>query len=229
MMCSYLLGGVDEASHRYTAISLVPATTPRLCELRYRLAARALFESSAHEAPQLGSAVTLDDISSRLAEPDFQVTHATDFSELNANIALLDMVLEKQVFVRHGLQSAPQPDTPGQGYDSAESVAESDKAVDVVTRRLKAVHDKINDSSLVSRKEAKTALAMVNMRLTCAVRTRPPPKASIFDMIPGEEKEDVSLPKQKDFMQKWAQRRAEIREGSSDAGSKSRTPSYPDL
>ena len=97
----------------------------------------------------------------------------------------------------------------------------------MVARQLKAVHDKIHDNSLVSRKEAKTALAMVNMRLTCTVRTRPPPKASIFDMVPGEEKEDVSLPKQKDFMKKWAQKRAEIREGSSDTRSKSHTPFYP--
>lgn len=157
------------------------------------------------------------------------MTHTTDFSELKANIALLDMVLEKQVFTCHGLRSASRPDTPSQGDDNAEAVAESDKAVDMVIRRLKAVHDKINDNSIVSRKEAKTALAMVHMRLTCAVRTRPPPKASIFDMVPGEEKEDVSLPKQKDFMKKWAQRRAEIQEGSSGARSKSRTPSYPDL
>ncbi|KAI0602707.1 hypothetical protein F4775DRAFT_151078 [Biscogniauxia sp. FL1348] len=94
-----------------------------------------------------------------------------------------------------------------------------DAEVDALTFRLKTIHDRIVDSNLVSRKEAKAVVDAVSKRLTYSVRTRPPPKKDIFDMGGGsgrggssvaqrerEREEAVHLPRQRAFMKNWAQR-----------------------
>jgi hypothetical protein len=105
------------------------------------------------------------------------------------------------------LSSTPEGGGPGTGRRGAEAVeavatARFDAEVDRLCARLKALHDNINDNSLVSKKEAKATLDGVMKRLANTVRTRPPPKSSIFD----EEKKavDVNVPKQREFMKRWA-------------------------
>ncbi|CAJ2504226.1 Uu.00g116200.m01.CDS01 [Anthostomella pinea] len=86
-----------------------------------------------------------------------------------------------------------------------------DTEMDALTFRLKAVHDAILDSNLVSRKEAKADIDALSKRLTYSVRTRPPPKTDIFDMYDEkkrreEEEAEEDKPRQRAFMKSWTKR-----------------------
>lgn len=91
-----------------------------------------------------------------------------------------------------------------------------DTQIDTLTRRIEFLANKIHDNNSPERKEAKTSLDALAKRLAYSVRTKPPPKTSIFDMaVPGgntalmrkmrtAEEERIEGPKQRDFMKNWA-------------------------
>lgn len=137
-------------------------------------------------------------------------------------MALLDVVVESGGFLRRRRKRGGGDDGNsdkgngawsagagggGGGERDAEGDRQFDADVDALTFRLKVLHDKIHDNGLLARKEAKTAIDVVSKRLTYAVRTRPPVKVSIFDPQPSD-REEADLPRQRDFMKNWAQRRA---------------------
>ena len=82
-----------------------------------------------------------------------------------------------------------------------------DARVDALTFRLRTLHDRIHDNGAVGRKDAKTAIDGVAKRLAYAVRTRLPPRASIFDhaydLRREQEQQRLDLPRQRDFMRNW--------------------------
>jgi hypothetical protein len=201
MICSYLFTCVEEASQRSLAVNMLPMS-PRAIELKRRLATAALFcdQSLAGKHPDESS--TLQSISTRISEPDFQITRATDFGELNSLISLLDVVLDDGSHLRRHM---PNPD----------DAAAFDAKIDTLTAWLKANHDLVNDNALVSKKEGGLALDGIIKRLKYTVRTRAPPKISLFD---PEPKEDSNIPKQRDFMKNWAARHQPEKQGG-DVGS----------
>lgn len=235
-ICSYLCHGVEKTSQRQLAISLLPPSTPRLCEVRRRLAAAALFQQPGLSSSHPDVALTRKDILARLDAPDFRVTHETDYEELQANIKLLNLVIDDGSFLRCPnitqistpatpatpspalKQTLPLAATAGARLAATQSSSSSpietsagdfDKFVDMLTRKLKVILDTISDNSLVSRKEVKAAIDTVGKRLAHTVRTRPPPKTSIVDDLIGHTKrdEDLGKPKQREFMKKWAMQR----------------------
>ncbi|KAK8024133.1 hypothetical protein PG993_012199 [Apiospora rasikravindrae] len=218
-ICLYLHGGVGKTSQRQIAISLLPPSTPRLCELRRRLAAAALFQRPSLSSSYPDDALTRKDILARLDAPDFLVTHETDYEELQANVKLLNMVMDDGSFLRSPNASrsstpatpATPSRTPNQILPSAATIAggrltitqprsngglidtsagDFDQFIDTLTRKLKIIHDTISDNSLVSRKEVKADIDTVGKRLAHTVRTRPPPKTSIIDDLIGHTKRD---------------------------------------
>ncbi|KAH8662014.1 hypothetical protein BX600DRAFT_437444 [Xylariales sp. PMI_506] len=211
----YIYRGVDQASQRCIAISLIPSATGRLVELQRRLASVALLDNASAGAIHPDQSVEMHDLFVRLAQPDFQVNQSTDFTELNALITLLDIVIGNGWHLQLAFGSLDQtpngtgkvPRSANQDHTSLETDTKFDAEVDRLARGLKALHDKINDNALISRKEAKAALDGMGKRLAYTVRTKPPPKSTIFDT--GLVKEDVNLPKQRHFMQNWAKRRVE--------------------
>ncbi|KAK7946636.1 uncharacterized protein PG986_010957 [Apiospora aurea] len=237
-ICLYLHGGVEKTSQRQIAISLLPPSTPRLCELRRRLAAAALFRQPGLSSSHPDDALTRKDILARLDAPEFIVTHETDYEELQANVKLLNMVIDDGLFLRSpnvtqcstpampatpsrmpnqilpssatlagGRLTVSQPRSNSSSSSPIDtSAGDFDKFIDILTRKLKIIHDTISDNSLVSRKEVKAAIDTVGKRLAHTVRTRPPPKTSIIDDLIGHTKrdEDAGKPKQREFMKKWA-------------------------
>ncbi|KAK6070733.1 hypothetical protein SCUP234_10011 [Seiridium cupressi] len=229
-ICNYLYGGVDQASQRSIAITLLPTSAPRTVELQRRLALEALLDEPNLGAKHPDEAINMQDLFNRLSKPDFQVTNSTDFGELNALITLLDIVVHDGSYLYHARLSPPtassstsaltpiptpstlaSPSITPSPASEAEARAKYDADIDRLVVQLKVLHDKISDNTLVSKKEAKLALDGMMKRLTNTVRSRPPPKTSIFDGI-LTSKEDVNLPKQKDFMKKWTTGKAS-REG----------------
>ncbi|RYP51103.1 hypothetical protein DL769_010869 [Monosporascus sp. CRB-8-3] len=204
-VCSYVLQSLDDTVLRVAALSSIPKSTARLADLRRRLAAAVLFSSGPDDFdaanPDLGAAA----VRQRLSRPDFAIRPTTDFEELRALVWLLDAAVgDASCFLSP--PPPPKDSPPDDDGDKAgrERGSRFDAEVDALTFRLRALHDGIHDNGLLARKEAKAAIDAVGKRLTYAVRTRPPAKTSIFD---PPARDDVDLPRQRDFMKNWAQRR----------------------
>lgn len=161
----------------------------RLRQLRQRLAVSFFFDTTslAREPPHSG--IIIREAAERLQKDDFKINRKTDYGELKARVQLLDIALGDG------------------GFTSCEDDADHEKSfnadVDHLAQQLKSLWASIKDSGAVylSRTEAKSAIDSAQKRLTYQIRTKPPPKESIFD-LPGR-KEEVVTQKQKDFMDKF--------------------------
>ncbi|KAI1464589.1 uncharacterized protein F4812DRAFT_160497 [Daldinia caldariorum] len=195
---SYLYQSVDDPMHQVVPISYMPKTTAKLLDLRRRMAAVMLFRDTALSSRPVDESLTLAKVMDRLDSDDFRVRPTTDFESLRALVALLDIAIGDAGFIMQ--------QHSGNNEGEEDAARKFDKDIDALTFRLKVVHDKIHDSTLLSRKVTKASIDLVAKRLTYAVRTRPPPKTSIFD---PEPREDANIPKQRAFMKNWAQKKAE--------------------
>ncbi|KAI0013777.1 hypothetical protein F4779DRAFT_561300 [Xylariaceae sp. FL0662B] len=201
-ICSYLYESVEENVLRVVPINYMPNTTSKAVDLRRRMAAVTLFGvEAAMGGRPVDDVITIDDIMRRLDADDFQVSRTTDFENLRALVTLLDIVVGQAGFV-HSTAGAETASAAADDDDSADR--RFDARIDGLTFRLKMVHDKIHDNTLLSRKLTKASIDAVGKRLTYAVRTRPPPKTSIFEPEPEDE---MNVPKQRAFMKNWAQRK----------------------
>ncbi|KAI1408097.1 hypothetical protein F5Y13DRAFT_114744 [Hypoxylon sp. FL1857] len=196
---SYLYESVDEPVNQVLPISHMPRMTSKILDLRRRMAAVALFRDTELGYRPVDETVTLDDIMDRLDSSDFRISASTNYESLQALVALLDTVIGSAGFIMQAHMASS-----GQDVEAARRKFDAD--IDGLTFKLKLIHDKIHDSHLLSRKVTKASIELVAKRLTYAVRTRPPPKTSIFD---PEPKEDTNIPKQRAFMKNWAQKKAE--------------------
>ncbi|KAI1779174.1 hypothetical protein F4818DRAFT_241263 [Hypoxylon cercidicola] len=207
VISSYLYDSVDEPVHQVMPIAHMPKIGVKALDLRQRMAAVVLFRDPDMGAQPVDSTMTLEDVTSRLDEADFRISPSTDFESLRALVTLLDIVIGSAGFIAKQHSIGTPTATSGSADNDREAADRKfDADIDVLTYRLKMVHDKIHDSTLLSRKITKASIDLVAKRLTYAVRTRPPPKTRIFD---SEPKEDISIPKQRDFMKNWAQKKAE--------------------
>ncbi|KAI0894122.1 hypothetical protein F4806DRAFT_131448 [Annulohypoxylon nitens] len=204
----YVYELVDGPSNQVTPINYMPNTSFKHLDLKRRMAAVVFFRDTSLARKPVDEGLTLDVLTNRLDSPDFVVSQTTDFEELRALIILLDIVLGCAGFIMKQYTNAD-------GDEEKDASRKFDADIDGLTFRLKIIHDKIHDSTLLSRKVAKASIDLVAKRLTYAVRTRPPPKTSIFD---SEPKEDKDLPKQREFMKSWAQKKAVSNGDSSTNG-----------
>ncbi|KAI2782154.1 hypothetical protein F4815DRAFT_52784 [Daldinia loculata] len=193
---SYLYESVEEPMHQAVPISHMPKTTAKLLDLCRRMAAVVLFRDQGLSSRPVDESLALAHVMDRLDSSDFRVGASTNFEDLRALIALLDIVIGNAGFIMQQYS----------GSSTEDAARKFDADIDVLTFRLKVIHDKIHDSTLLSRKVAKASIDLVAKRLAYAVRTRPPPKTSIFD---SEPREDANIPKQRAFMKNWAQKKAE--------------------
>ncbi|KAI2615364.1 hypothetical protein GGR54DRAFT_297953 [Hypoxylon sp. NC1633] len=232
----YLCEIVDGQAFQAIPISHMPKTTAKLQDLSRRMAAVVLFENPQMSRQPVDETLTLDEVMDRLDYDDFRVGQSTNFDTLRALATLLDIVIGGGGFIMRQYQTGkytprqqqqsqsnqPEKSQTGAELSAAEQkqakrerekeaaarAAAADASIDALTFQLKVIHDKIQDSTVLARKLTKASIDLVAKRLTYAVRSRPPPKTSIFDPEPGE-KEDAYIPRQKNFMKNWASKKAE--------------------
>lgn len=131
--------------------------------------------------------VTIRGIIELLDHEDFFVGPQTDFTELQANILLLNIVVDDGSFVPS---------------DDPEAEKQFNSDIDALAVRLREIWRKINDAGMkLARTEAKSVIEWVQQRLAHSVRTRRKAKKSIFD-LPGQ-RDDPFLPKQQDYMKNF--------------------------
>ncbi|KAF5017984.1 hypothetical protein F66182_10053 [Fusarium sp. NRRL 66182] len=167
-------------------------------ELRRRLAVVFLFDDTALGRYHPDDTVTIRGIIEILEHDDFVVGPRTDFAELQANILLLNIVVDDGSF---------------NAYDDPEKEKQFNRDIDELTVLLRGIWRKINDAGMkLARTEAKSVIEWVQQRLAHSVRTRRKAKKSIFD-IPGQEN-DALLPKQQDYMKNFLRKAPKSAPGS---------------
>ncbi|KAM0314190.1 hypothetical protein ACHAPQ_011875 [Fusarium lateritium] len=172
---------------RTNALACLPISKTRPHELRRRLAMAFLFADPSLGRHHPDNTVTIRGIIELLDHEDFLVGPQTDFTELQANILLLNIVVDDGSFMPS---------------DDPEKEKEFNSDIDALAVRLREIWRKINDAGMkLARTEAKSVIEWVQQRLAHSVRTRRKAKKSIFD-LPGQ-REDPFLPKQQDYMKNF--------------------------
>ncbi|KAJ2986644.1 hypothetical protein NUW58_g4926 [Xylaria curta] len=225
-ICSYIHENIDDLELKVTALLSIPSSTLYLVDLRRRIAAESLFNTPGLGRKPLDLRLSFEQIRNRLDEDDFKTTNKADFDfeRLRALTTLLDIVIDRAAFMRpatnegenshgstiEGTTSGAKIKNPPHSDDAA-GEQKFNAEIDILAARVKAIHDKIRDKA--SRKNVKLSLLGLEKRLKYAVRTRPPPKRDIFASEGAMAREpDANLPKQRDFMRHWAQKKKEERQ-----------------
>ncbi|KAF4994417.1 hypothetical protein FGRMN_5836 [Fusarium graminum] len=185
--CTLLSTLIKAQCVRTNALACLPISQARPHELRRRLAMVFLFNDASLGRYHPDDTVTIRGIIERLDHDDFFVGPRTDFTELQANILLLNVAVDDGSF------------TPS---DDPEKEKQFNSDIDELATRLREIWRKINDAGMkLARTEAKSVIEWVQQRLAHSVRTRRKAKKSIFD-LPGQ-REDPFLPKQQDYMKSF--------------------------
>ncbi|KAK6224898.1 hypothetical protein QIS74_03225 [Colletotrichum tabaci] len=191
-ICSSLYHGFDKTSLRMLPLVCLPVTSPKLHELRRRLAVAFFLRDAALASEHPDDAISLHLVIARVKDSDFQVNNRTDYTDLKALVQLLDMAVDDGSFVH--------------SKGGREHEAKFNAEIDDLARRLKAIWRGINDTGAanLARTEAKSVLEWVGERLNYSVRTRRPPTQSIFgDQGPSSAKKR----RQQEFMHQFVHSR----------------------
>lgn len=165
---------VTDAQLRLQLLRSIPATSTRLNLFRQRLAMAFFYEDSTFLMRQPQYLIVLSEVAKHLRQPQFTIDQDTDYSELAASVAILDI----------GLGDG----NPPKSIAAIQSEDKFNQEVDRLAKTVKGKFMRIIDSgaSHMLRTEAKDVLEALHCRLTYAVRTRQKPKANPF-ADPGVE------------------------------------------
>ncbi|KAI0862827.1 hypothetical protein F4860DRAFT_512426 [Xylaria cubensis] len=216
-ICSYIYKNIDDLELKLTVILSIPSSSTHLVDLRRRIAAESLFNKPGLGGKPIDPRLSFERICHRLDEDDFKSTNRVDFDyeRLRALTTLLDIVIDRADFMRpitttNGTSATSEGNLPNPEEDAAAAEQKFNAEVDVLAIYVKVIHDKIRDKA--SRKNVKLSLLGLEKRLKYAVRTRPPPRREIFALEGSsarttESNNALNVPKQRDFMRQWAQKK----------------------
>ncbi|KAH8745197.1 hypothetical protein F5883DRAFT_587892 [Diaporthe sp. PMI_573] len=196
--CHSLYQSSPRATTRLRAVALLGPAAPagahpvslqtRTIDLKRRLASVFFFDDLQRADKRPEDTVNIRAVIDRLEEADeFQINQDTDYHEFEALMMMLNAALG---------------DASRQDDRAERSAVSFDAEVDELAEGLKSMLTRVaplNRGLHVSRIEAKNAMELLRERLLYQVRIKAVPKKNIFGLQQDLE-EDVSLPKQRDFM-----------------------------
>ena len=182
----------------YRLIAALPATTERARQLRRRLALQCFSPSTPGSSEGMLDALSIswfDDILSRLKHArEFNVSETTDYAELDALIAVLDVAIGPG-FSDIAVPSQP-PDPASADFKKPQLPAETtfNAKVDGITAQLQMMSSRIRGAGAnhLRRAEAKSSIERLIKRLEYGVRTRPKPRKGVFESASAEQKDLLS-------------------------------------
>lgn len=194
-VCASLHSRVEEASLRCNAVTSIPLLTPRLVELRRRLALVCVFDDLQHARSPPQTNFSMRAVIGRLEADEFLVDrNHTDYYELAALTELLGIAIG---------DGNPPSSPPG-------AIKQYNADVDEVSCKVKVMWSNIHERGAAddSRLDVRVKLKDLERKLQHATRTRPPPKANIF-AIEHIDEDEVDRPRRQRFMQKFLQAKGE--------------------
>jgi len=159
---------ITDTTLRLQLLQSIPALAPRLISIRQRLALAFFFQDVRLLSKRLEDSINLGIIAQHLQDPQFTISNVTDYAEVAATIGILSI----------GIDCGDPPSAP---LIKQEEVT-FNRDVDSLALKIKAMFTRINDTgaSHMKRTEAKETLEAFHSRLLFAVRTKAPPKKTIF-------------------------------------------------
>jgi len=173
---------VNDWGLRLQLLRHLPAFLEVSLLIRRRLSLAWFFDDSSYLGGLPNGRLDCLKVASFLRDPRFDINNATDYGSLAASMATLDIAIDAA--------DRPFPLT------KQDEVA-FNRDIDLIAANLKVMFTQIIDSGLsnIRRTEAKEVLEATYARLVFAVRTKRPPKTSIF----GES----TLGEERDAMRDW--------------------------
>lgn len=168
MVMTVAFKSITDASLRLRLLQNIPASSRRLILLRRRLALAYFFRDIGYLSQQAADTIDLKGIARHLEGPQFMTSNTTDYGELAAEIGVLSIAIDRG-------------DPPSPPFATEEEKA-FNRDIDVLSMKIKSMFADIVDTgaSHMGRTEAKEVLEAFQYRLSYGVRTKPPPRKSLF-------------------------------------------------
>ena len=168
MIMTTAFKSIMDATLRLRLLQNIPASSHRLILIRRRLALACFFQDVAYLSQQADDTIDLQGIARHLESPQFIISNATDYGEIAAAIGILGIAIE----------CGDPPSSPC----AVEEEKAFNRDIDVLSLKIKSMFADIVDTgaSHMGRTEAKEVLEVLQYRLSYGVRTKPPPKKSLF-------------------------------------------------
>ena len=159
---------ITDATLRLRLLQSIPASTQRLILLRRRLALACFFEDTGYLSQHAGDTIDLQHVARHLEGSRFIIGNATNYSELAAAIGILIIAIDCG-------------DPPLSACTTAEANA-FNRDIDALSLKINSMFADIVDTgaSHMGKTEAKEVLEAFQYWLSYGVRTKPPPKKSLF-------------------------------------------------
>lgn len=178
--------------------------SPRMNDLRRRLATSFFFEDLTLSSQQSCITISLTSYIKRLETPPFAINSFTDYRSLASLLLLLDVSIDDGRFTNIDLK------------DKAQAAA-FDMLVDALVSMIRNIPIKAEGASHPSRHAALLNMDIVALRLECVVRSRRKPRENIMGDILGKaERKEAEAQKQRDTMSRFLATFA--RKGQAPAG-----------
>lgn len=168
MVTTTAFKSITDATLRLRLLQSIPASSQRLILLRRRLALACFFEDTGSIRQHAGDTIDLPTVARHLEGPRFIITNATNYSELAAAIGILSIAIDCG-------------DPPSSPYTTREEKA-FNRDIDALSLKINSMFADIVDTgaSHMGKTEAKEVLEAFQYWLSYGVRTKPPPKKSLF-------------------------------------------------
>lgn len=160
---------VEDSNLRVQMLQNIPSSSPQLSTLRRRLALAFFFENEDYLCKNPKDLIDMKAISRQLRKPRFKIRNDTDYTELTAQVAILNIGFDDG-----------NPPHPG---SDKHTIDQFNRRIDSLSHCIHAMFSHIVDTgaSHMKRTQAKQALELFHSKLLYDVRTKPKPKMMMFE------------------------------------------------
>lgn len=160
---------VEDSTLRLQMLQNIPSSSPQLSILRRRLALAFFFENEDYLSKASDDLIDTKAISRQLRKPRFKIRNDTDYTELAALVAILNIGYDNG-----------NPPPPG---SDKQKIEHFNRRIDSLSDSIHAIFSHIVDTgaSHMKRAQAKQVLEIFHSKLLYDIRTKPKPKTMMFE------------------------------------------------
>lgn len=160
---------VEDSTLRLQMLQNIPSSSPQLSDFRRRLALAFFFENEDYLCKASKDLIDMKAIARQLRKPRFKIRNDTDYTELAALVAILNIGFDNG-----------NPPLPGSDKQKSDHF---NRWIDSLSDCIHAMFSHIVDTgaSHMKRTQAKQVLELFHSKLLYDIRTKPKPKTMMFE------------------------------------------------
>lgn len=168
-MSTKIYSFVEDSTLRLQMLQNIPSSSPQLSDLRRRLALAFFFENKDYLCKASKDLIDMKAIARQLRKPRFKIRNDTDYTELAALVAILNIGFDNG-----------NPPLPGSDKQKSDHF---NRWIDSLSDCIHAMFSHIVDTgaSHMKRTQAKQVLELFHSKLLYDIRTKPKPKTMMFE------------------------------------------------